>query len=59
MLRLIKHPHRRSVALALLALGGLSFLLAPGNAGLILAGAGVALEILGVTLKHRDPGNEA
>jgi hypothetical protein len=47
------------VTLALLVLGGVSFSLAPGNAtaGLLLAGAGVLLEILGITLKHEEPGS--
>jgi hypothetical protein len=58
MMRLIKNPRRRrSVALALVVLGGLSFMLAPGNApvGFVLAGAGVVLELLGITLRHEDP----
>lgn len=58
MMRLIKNPRRRrSVALALVVLGGLSILLAPGNApvGFVLAGAGVVLELLGITLRHEDP----
>ena len=57
-MRLIKNPRRRrSVALALVVLGGLSFMLAPGNApvGFVLAGAGVVLELLGITLRHEDP----
>ena len=58
MLRLIRHPQRRRIALVLLVLGGVSFFLAPGNApaGLLLAGAGVLLEILGIALKHKEPG---
>lgn len=58
MMRLIKNSRRRrSVALALVVLGGLSFMLAPGNApvGFVLAGAGVVLELLGITLRHEDP----
>jgi len=58
MMRLIKNPRRRrSVALALVVLGGLSFMLAPGNApvGFVLAGAGIVLELLGITLRHEDP----
>lgn len=58
MMRLIKNPRRRrAVAVALLVMGGLSFLLAPGNApvGFVLAGAGALLEILGITLKHEEP----
>ena len=58
MMRLIKNPRRRrSVALALVVLGGLSFMLAPGNApvGFVLAGAGVVLELLGITLRHENP----
>lgn len=58
MMRLIKNRRRRrSVALALVVLGGLSFMLAPGNApvGFVLAGAGVVLELLGITLRHEDP----
>ena len=58
MMRLIKNPRRRrSVALALVVLGGLSFMLAPGNApvGFVLAGAGVVLELLGISLRHEDP----
>lgn len=57
-MRLIKNPRRRrSVALALVVLGGLSFMLAPGNApvGFVLSGAGVVLELLGITLRHEDP----
>jgi hypothetical protein len=57
-MRLIKNPRRRrSVALALVVLGGLSFMLAPGNApvGFVLAGAGIVLELLGITLRHEDP----
>ncbi|GAB6046689.1 hypothetical protein JCM19379_05120 [Methyloparacoccus murrellii] len=44
------------LALALVMLGGLSFLLAPGNApaGLLLAGAGLLLEVLGITLRHEE-----
>lgn len=58
MMRLIKNPRRRrSVALALVVLSGLSFMLAPGNApvGFVLAGAGIVLELLGITLRHEDP----
>jgi hypothetical protein len=58
MMRLIKNPRRRrGVALALVVLGGLSFMLAPGNApvGFVLAGAGVVLELLGITLRHEEP----
>ena len=58
MMRLIKNPRRRrSVALALVVLGGLSFMFAPGNApvGFVLACAGVVLELLGITLRHEDP----
>lgn len=57
MKRLIKHPHwRRGLALVLLIMGGLSFFLAPGNAsaGLLLAGAGILLEVIGITLKHEQ-----
>jgi hypothetical protein len=57
-MRLIKNPRRRrGVALALVVLGGLSFMLAPGNApvGFVLAGAGVVLELLGITLRHEEP----
>jgi energy-converting hydrogenase Eha subunit G len=57
MMRLIKNPRRRrAAAAALLVLGGVSFLFAPGDAllGLVLAGAGVLLEILGITLRHED-----
>lgn len=60
MMRLIRNrSRRRSVALALVVLGGVSFFLAPGNApaGLLLAGAGVLLEIIGITLRHEEPGN--
>lgn len=60
MMRLIRNrSRRRGVALALVVLGGVSFFLAPGNApaGLMLAGAGVLLEILGITLKHEEPGD--
>jgi energy-converting hydrogenase Eha subunit G len=54
---LIQHPHwRRGLALALVVMGGLSFFLAPGNApaGFLLAGAGVLLEVIGITLKHEE-----
>jgi len=57
MKRLIGHPHwRRGVALALVIMGGLSFFLAPGiaPAGFLLAGAGVLLEVIGITLKHGE-----
>jgi energy-converting hydrogenase Eha subunit G len=57
MKRLIQHLHwRRGLALALVVMGGLSFFLAPGNApaGFLLAGAGVLLEVIGITLKHEE-----
>ncbi len=38
----------------LMGVGGLSILLAPGNAGVWLAAAGVLLEALGVVLRHRE-----
>ena len=56
--RLIRQPLlRRGVALALLVAGGISFFLAPGNAiaGLVLAGAGVLLEVVGINLRHEQP----
>ena len=48
---------RRLVALALLATGGLLFLLAPENAWISLAFVtlGILLEIIGVWLKHQAP----
>lgn len=57
MMKFIKNARRRRMlALALVMLGGLSFLLAPGNApaGLLLAGAGLLLELLGITLRHEE-----
>ncbi|WP_460026496.1 hypothetical protein [Methyloparacoccus murrellii] len=57
MMKFIKNARRRRMlALALVMLGGLSFLLAPGNApaGLLLAGAGLLLEVLGITLRHEE-----
>ncbi len=56
MKRWIRHPQRRRVALVLVVLGGLGFFLAPGNAlaGLLLAGAGVLLEVIGIALKHEE-----
>lgn len=56
-MKFIKNARRRRMlALALVMLGGLSFLLAPGNApaGLLLAGAGLLLEVLGITLRHEE-----
>ncbi len=57
MMKFIKNARRRRMlALALVMLGGLSFLLVPGNApaGLLLAGAGLLLEVLGITLRHEE-----
>ena len=57
MMKFIKNARRRRMlALALVMLGGLSFLLAPGNApaGLLLAGAGLLLVVLGITLRHEE-----
>lgn len=58
MKRLIRQPlWRRAVALTLVVAGGISFFLAPGNAmaGLVLAGAGVLLEVVGIKLRHEQP----
>ncbi|MGX2039530.1 hypothetical protein ACWJKU_05260 [Methylocaldum sp. MU1018] len=52
---MLKNPRiRRRVSLGLLATGGVLFLLAPENAwiGLIFAGLGVLLEVLGIALRH-------
>lgn len=47
---------RRHVSLALIAMGGVLFMIAPENSGvsLALAGLGVVLEVLGIRLGHSD-----
>jgi hypothetical protein len=48
---------RRLIVLALLAGGGLLMWLAPAApAGLVLLGAGILVEIAGITLERRDGG---
>lgn len=57
MMKLIRNPQqRRTIAMILLVIGAVIFLLVPGNAttGLLVAGVGVLLEILGIMLKHPD-----
>lgn len=53
---LVKHKRARRVAGATLVIaGGLLMWLAPAVlAGLVLLAAGVALEVVGITLEHRD-----
>lgn len=47
---------RRHISLALIATGGVLFMIAPGNSGVSLAlvGLGVAFEVLGIWLGHSD-----
>lgn len=47
---------RRPVSIALLVLGSAVFLMMPGNAaaGLLVAGLAVAIETLGIALKHTE-----
>ena len=47
---------RRRISLGFLVAGGALFMLAPGNAsaGLLLAGLGALIEIVGITLKHTE-----
>ncbi|MGZ8217567.1 hypothetical protein [Methylomagnum sp.] len=47
---------RRHVSLALIATGGVLFMIAPENSGvsLLLAGLGVLFEVLGIRLGHPD-----
>lgn len=57
MMKLIRNPrHRRVVALILLVTGAIMFLLIPGNAttGLLVAGVGALLEIIGISLRHPE-----
>jgi len=54
---LIKNKRmRRGIGLVLVVAGGLLMWLAPEEAGVgvFLLGAGVLLEIVGITLEHRD-----
>ncbi|MBI3936203.1 MAG: hypothetical protein HY323_04440 [Betaproteobacteria bacterium] len=53
---LVKHKRARRIAGATLVIaGGLLMWLAPAVlAGLVLLAAGVALEIVGITLEHRN-----
>lgn len=47
---------RRSLAALLVALGATSMFLAPGTwAGLALLAIGIAMELVGIALRHRDP----
>lgn len=47
---------RRPVALLLVVLGALAMFFAPGTwAGLTLLVLGIALEMIGIALRHRDP----
>jgi hypothetical protein len=47
---------RRHISLALIATGGVLFMIAPENSGVsvALAGLGVVLEVLGIRLGHSD-----
>lgn len=47
---------RRHLSLALIATGGVLFMIAPENSGISLAlvGLGVILEVLGIRLGHAD-----
>lgn len=54
---MIKNPRtRRILSLALLILGGVMLFLAPAEmwAGAILVALGIALEIAGAVLRHRE-----
>ncbi len=55
---MIRSPHtRRTIALSLIVLGGLLMFFAPETeewAGLAVLALGVIIEIIGITLEHRD-----
>lgn len=53
---MLKNPRtRRSLAVALVVAGGALMILAPQvRAGVIMLALGVVIEVVGITLEHRD-----